>query len=329
MSVTRVTCLYASLSGRDDATGLREYEAKYAVEVDNPNDGPKVVKNASGIPRYGDYWRTGTESDVEARLIDKQSSSDPENTLIHYVTCSYSTATNAAEGQAGAGAIVPEQKEIDLAPEFEWDFVERDVARYAAYEAELVQGNRVLLKLGRRDNSQQIPIANSARDFFDPPIQEDEARLVLRLSRAVGSYDPILAARYANALNSDTYLGFAPYVLLLKPLRARAVFDKGVQYWRLSVEIHINFDGWTHDLWDVGMREYWTPKEAKEIPGKKPGYNHIQNADNLPVTEPVLLDGKGHALVKPGAALDLREQTPAMWRYRTRKILPFGPLRLL
>lgn len=320
---------YASLTGRDDVTGVRTYEAVYLVRVDDPRDGPRIAKTASGIPQYPSFWKTPTESDPDAWLIDRNAEADPEKTDLFYVRCTFSTEANAADGQAGAGALVPEQKEIDLAPELEWDFIERDVAQYAAYGAELWRGNKLIIKLtGKRTNG-RVPICNSARDFFDPPIQEDEARLVLRISRAVGSYSPLQAAEYANVLNSDTWLGFPPGTLLLKPIRAKAVFDKGVSYFRTSVEIHVRFDGHTHDIWDAGLREYWSAKDAKTVLGKKQGYTHIKNEDQSLVTEPVLLDGEGHALLKPGQALDLVENQPSYWKFRTRKMLPFGPLKLL
>lgn len=323
---------YASLKGRDDATGLREYEAIYAVECSSPYDGPKTAKAASGIPKYGDYWRTATEVDHDAFVVDKNAEADPENTQIWFVTVNYSTATNAAAGQAGAGLIMPEQKEIDLAPQLEWDFVERTVVQYSAYEAILYQGNKVLLRLDGRRTGGRVPITNSARDFFDPPLEEDEARLVLRISQAVGSYSPLLALQYANVLNSDTYLGFPPKTILLKPIRAQAVFDKGLTYWRTNAEMHFRLDLWYHDVWDAGLREYISADDVKNDPahkGKEIGYNHIKNKDKSLVTEPVLLDGHGHPLVPPGQTLDIRELSPCVWRFRTRNMLPFGPLGLL
>lgn len=322
---------YASLTGRDAATGVREYEAVYAVETDSPHDGPKTVKNAVGIPKYGDYWKTETETDPEAFLFDKNMETDPENTCIHYVTCSFSTETNAADGQAGGGLVIPEQKEIDLAPELEWDFVERSVAAYFAYEAILYQGGKILLKLDGKKSGGIVPIVNSAKDFFDPPLERDDARLVLRLSRAVGSYNPLLALQYANCLNSDTYLGFPPKTIFLKPIKGKAVFGKGLTYYRINAEMHFRLDLWYHDVWDAGTREFIT-KDDKENPkfkGRDVGYNHIRNKDKSLVSEPVLLDGYGHAMVQPGDALDLKEQVPCIWRFRTEKLMPFGPLNLI
>jgi hypothetical protein len=322
---------YASLTGRDAATGVREYEAVYAVETDSPHDGPKTVKDAVGIPKYGDYWRTSTETDTEAYLFDKNAEADPENTQIWNVTCTYSTATDASAGQAGAGLVIPEQKEVDLAPELEWDFVERTVAAYYAYEAILYQGGKVIRVLDDTKRGHILPIVNSARDFFDPPLERDDARLVLRLSRAVGSYNPILALQYANVLNSDTYLGFPPKTILLKPIRAKAVFEKGLTYFRINTEMHFRLDLWYHDVWDAGMREFITnrDKESPKYKGRDAGYNHIRNKDKSLVSEPVMLDGKGHALVQPGQALDLKEETPFVWRFRTEKTKPFGPLNLI
>jgi len=323
---------YASLTGRDDATGLREYEAVYAVECDSPHDGPKTVKTAVGIPKYGDYWKTDNEVDTDAFLFDKNAEADSENTQIWNVTCTYSTATNSADGQAGAGLVIPEQKEVDLAPELEWDFIERSVAAYYAYEALLYQGGRLILNLDGKRTGGTVPIVNSAKDFFDPPLERDEARLVLRLSRAVGSYNPLLALQYANVLNSDNYLGFPPKTILLKPIKAKAVFDKGLTYYRISTEMHFRLDLWYHDIWDAGMREFISKKDREndqKFKNRDIGYNHIKNKDKSLVSEPVLLDGKGHALVQPGDDLDLKEQVPCIWRFRTEKTMPFGPLQLI
>lgn len=330
MAVTSVTLKYASLTGRDDATGLRTYEAVFVVETDSPYDGPVTVKNAPGVSKYGDYWRTDTENDPYAFLIDKNAEADPENTLVWYVRCSFSTATNLQQSPGGGLEV----KEIDLAPVLEWDFDTRSVAAYYAYEAILYQGGQVLQRRGSQQNNVTIPIVNSSLDFFDPPIERDESRLVLRIEQAVGDYDPLLALQYANVLNSDTYLGCPPKTILLKPVKAKAVFDKGIAYFRISAELHFRLDLWFHDIWDAGLREFFTPEQIEnnknaKYRNRKPGYSHIKNEDGSYATEPVLLDGFGHVLVQPGKALDLKEQVPCVWRYRTERVMPFGPFPYL
>lgn len=335
MSASVISVKYATLRGRDDITGLREYEAVYTVECDSPYDGPKIARSASGVPNYPSYWRTATESDVEAILTGRDCEADPENTYIYYITCTYSTAGNSAAGQAGQGGVSPEVKEINLAPELEWDFVERNVVQYTAFEAILYEGNRDITPQDMRRPKGAIPIVNSARDFFDPPLEEENARLVLKFTRAIADYNPLLAFNYANVLNSDYFLGLPPKTILLKPIKAKAVFDKGLAYWRISAEMHIRFDGWYHDIWDAGMREFITAADiengGKKFEGKEAGYNHIKNAEGTFVTEPVLLDGQGHALAIPGntKAIDFREQTPCIWRYRTKAMLPFASMPYL
>lgn len=325
--------LYATLTSRDDITGVREYESQFMAICDDPNDGPQIVREASGLPRYGDPWRTPNEIDLDARLVGRDTRTDPENACVHILTFKYSTDANAADGQAGAGAVIPEQQEIDLAPEIEWDFVEREVATIHARRAELWQGDkRLTVFAGKRTNG-RVPIRNSAGDIFDPPLVDYQARLVLRISRAVGSYNPLQAAEYAYVLNSDTWLGFEPGTLLLYPIRAKTVFNKGLSYYRTNTEIHIRFDGHAHDILDMGMREYLTEQEIKDNPKKwksrTPGYNEIQNARGQAVSEPVHLDGYGHALVPPGGVLNLKEAPPCWWRFFTLRSLPFGPLKLL
>lgn len=339
MAVTGTPSLiYAGLSdGRDDVTGLREYTQIWKVETDSPHDGPKTVKAHPAIPQYGQSYVTNNENDPQAFVNDRNAEliDGAENNKLWHVTITFSTATNANSGQPGPGVVVPPIQEIDLAPQIEWDSIEHTVPAYFAYEALLYNSvtGQLEKNIQPRFNNGVVAICNSALDLFDPPIERDEAQLVLRLNRALGSYDGVAYHRYANVLNSDTWYGFPPKSLLMKPIKAVAVFDKGLAYWRVSVEIHVRFDLHFKDVWDSGVREFLTKQDIENNPkdhkGKDPGYNHIKNKDGTFVAENVLLDGKGHALVPPGQALDLREMEPRLWRFRVERMLPFGPLQLI
>ena len=67
MAVSSANEIWDSRQGSIDQGGQRSYTREFRVITDDWTDGPKVVRQATGIPRIGDpYAPSGTETDTAA-----------------------------------------------------------------------------------------------------------------------------------------------------------------------------------------------------------------------------------------------------------------------
>jgi len=326
MAATSVTRKFAGLSGRDDLSGRREYTIQYVVETDNANDGASIVKNADvggvRVDRYGDYYRTDTESDTQAFVSDRQADRlSDESSKLWLVTVTFSTEASSGVIAPGVGIVYPQPE--DANPDYSWDFIDTKRAAYVAFD----------------ENDNPYPATNSAGDFYDPPFEYDFSYLVLRLTVNQMDYDPLVAALYANRVNSDQWYGFAPGCVLCKPIKGKLAVEKGIGFWKVSYEFHFSFDGWLESVWDAGLREYIPKKDLAQANAERPkgtpeikaGYQHLKDDHGTFVTEPQLLNGRGRRLIPPGGVLDLKskERIPYINRFRFHRQIAFGPLQLV
>lgn len=315
MAVAEVKLASTGRAGTDDVTGVRTYTTVYLVRTDSAYDTKSIVTSHPSIPQYGQFYQTSTETDATAFLQSRSAQQlSAESNLLWAVTCVHSTtAFNNVNGMLpivdpfGAEAVV------------EWDFHEDKEAAYFAYD----------------NQDKPVPISNSAGDVYDPPLERDFSRLILRVEKNFASYDPLLASQYANTVNSDNWLGFPKWTILCKPFKGKLTIDHGVTYWRVTFEFHFDFRRWTSKVWDTGLREFITQQDIdnKRVSPdiKKPGYNHIKNADGTFITEPILLNGAGYRLIPPGGVL-----SPALAmdgiiynQFRLYRQMPFIPLGVL
>lgn len=132
-----------------------------------------------------------------------------------------------------------------------------------------------------------VPITNSAKEMFDPPITRDFDDLVLRVVRNEKEFNALQAAEYKGAINSDTFLGFTAG-------KVRCVLYNGVKqyaaslvYWKVTYEFHIRWDGWARRIRDEG---YQALNAAED------DYEEIVDANGMKVSQPWPLDSAGKKL---------------------------------
>lgn len=320
MAVTEIIETHSGRRGRDDVRGVREYERVFTVITDSAYDGPKTVKNAFGLPKYNEFYKTTNEEDKEAFLEDKNADQIDESQKVWTVTCTFSTLTNNGNG----GLELPVEP-LNQTSTLEWGLVEyRELAIWGI----------------DRETDKEAAVTNSAKDPVDG-LELDAARLVLKISRYEGSFNPFKAYQYANAVNSDDWYGFPKHTALMKPWRGVYKNQRGQPYWEVTYEIHFDFDTWDLRFLDTGIREFLTQAEADQRNGQiksysngkqksnyVAGYNWIRNSDGTFVGEPVALDGKGKAAAVPGITKSTELIVPKRRRYGVYSQLPFGPLRL-
>lgn len=158
------------------------------------------------------------------------------------------------------------------------------------------------------------PIVNSAGQSFDPQPTMQRPTFTLTVVKNQLLFDPIQAAAYAGAVNSDDWtINEDPLIKLLPGLGriridAQTVSEAGGFYWVVTYTIDIDSEGWNLKPLDQGL--------AKRDDNDR--LVVVRDANNTAYTAPVNLDGQGRVLPD---VLD-----PVFHDFRVYPELPFAAL---
>lgn len=255
-------------SGRDGSLnnkGERSYSRTFQVVTSDPLDGPLLVRTAAGIPQRGSIYATATEFDPGAKVKTVNPAQDADNPKVWTVRVEYDSVTEDK----------PENP-LDRPAEITWS-----AAPYSRVVWRDVDGKAIL---------------NSAGSYFDPPLEVDDSRPVLTIVRNEATYNPAVAIDYQDAINSDSWLGFAPRQAKVAKIEASSAIENDVFYWRVVREFHFRRETWAMSVLDQGRYE---KRNDKPVPIKV----YTENGTAIPnshVTDPVPLDGAGLRLTNPG-----------------------------
>jgi hypothetical protein len=141
-------------------------------------------------------------------------------------------------------------------------------------------------------------ICNSADEPID--CQEDVADVVLVYSRNVSSFNSARALDYCNAINSDFFLSYQPGTAKVIRYDGEKRYvasseNPGVYtaYYRETIEIQF------HDVEAYGWLRVFPDEGYREKTASTPTYETIVDANDVPVSKPVFLDGAGRILANP------------------------------
>lgn len=259
--------------------GDREAERLYLVRADSKTENATNVRLATGLP----LMFSAHPDDAGLNVIDIAVNQKDDNPFIWEVTLKYSS--------------VLENGEQDENPLNQPAIIEYDAAPY----------QKVAFKTITNEG-----VTNSAKMFFDPPLMMDDSRPVIRITKNKASFSASMALAYQDAINTDGFLGIAPYCAKVARFGATKRFKSigGVQlpYWEVHLEVHCNFDTWWPQVLDQG---YFTNTGT--------GPEEIRYAANgNPVNGPSLLDGAGD-----------QSSTAVFLTFRVYRELPFSALGML
>ncbi|HUW45312.1 MAG TPA: hypothetical protein VMW50_05885 [Dehalococcoidia bacterium] len=269
----------------------------WQVEVGDPKrDTDQTALHAKGIPRKGSKQGALVAYSVVARR---------EGVALFRVTARWAQLDEQAQldlGKVDDPFSVPDQRS--------WDF-ETSVEPYD------------------RD-ARGRAIVNSADEPLEPPPTMEFDDLVLTVSRNEPKYDPLLALKYARAVNSDNFYGFEPGCARVR-ITAELVRGERMDYWRTTYRVRFRslhgateFGGWELRLLDQGYRvQARDPDSGAWLTDEDgaPIYSPVtQEGSNMPVSAPILLNGMGRRLKKG---------KPAWWlHWQPRPALPFAKLAI-
>jgi hypothetical protein len=254
---------------------VREYRRNFFVVTDSNFDEAVTIRSDPRLPKIGDFYvNAGGVLDVGAWVRSVECEQQEHDPKQWKVVCDYSSETDDPEREEGAGedARGDDDKKKD-----------NPLLRPAEVEWGAVDYQRVVDRDINGD-----PIVNSAGARFDPPVEEDDSRLVLKVQRNEASFNVSLAQQYTNALNSDSFLGGDPYTWLCKAFTGTRKVEDGIVYWSVQYEFHYRSDTWFRFVLDQGFYEQHAGTDGKPRAFK-------DNTGQL-LSEPLLLDGYGRRL---------------------------------
>lgn len=268
--------------------GNRQYRQTWRVITDGPgHDEPWIFLNAP-VPSYGSlYVGVSGVIDYYAILVRKSIRRDSQHRNIFNVDCEYDTKPPQTEYT---------DNPLNKPAEFDWDFGSIE---------------RVITK-----DAENKKIQNSAGDPFNPQPTFDEPILILNYAKNIPyeSYNPVTAATYFNAVNTDSFLGFPAGKARCAYWKAKIQYSHSFRYWASEIQIQFREDGWTLELLDQGLNQLFgnfkTPIKLRA--------SQDATLETVPVTEPQLLDGSGRPLASGSA--------PVYLKFKPFRLKPFGPL---
>lgn len=203
----------------------RRFVMKYTVLTDNISDGPDIIRRTYGIPKVGDSYQAGNDSDPAATCVnvDIKATESPYAWILEAEYDTDRLVTNFIDNP------------LNIPPEIQWSF--------AKYERVMVRDI-----LG-------VPLVNSSTEWFDPPIVAEDSRPVLTITRNERSFSPANAVAYQDACNYDNFAGVAPRQAKITSITGVKQIDVGFQYWKVTYEIEFRRETFDTFVLDQGYRD--------------------------------------------------------------------------
>jgi hypothetical protein len=262
VAVVSIRKLWADRVGEEDEKAKRTYTRGIGVTTDNTLTGIISVKVAvTGFiggrftPYVDDDGLADPLGAYAERISVRQVDDDPNEWLavVYYSSRSPNPQQNTES---------PTQR----TPTVKWDFVQwqRPIER----------------------DAEGFAMVNSAGEKFDPPIEIDDSRLQLTITRYETSYSPALALSYKDVVNSDVFAGCQPGQVKAKPFTSDQQFENGVYYFAVTYVFDFR-QTWKLHIIDQGYHTMDPTTGALVV---------INDKNFQPVSAPALLNGDGGLL---------------------------------
>lgn len=234
------------------------YRRTFAVVMTGRDDDPAKVRLP--LPAAGDVY-VGSDGTVDAAsyVQDVRLRQDTEDPWLWRAEVSYGPkSTDAAE------------------------VVEDPLAQPArvSFSSKLV--NVVMTK-----DAEGKAAENSAGDPYDPPLEMEEVRIVMKVQKNLATFDPMSILKYAGAVNESEWFGVGEKMAKCNAIQADPKTERGKSYWEVQAEFELRATGWAVEVLDAGFRELDELDQWVQV---------IDPRTGTFAAKPVPLDGEGHAL---------------------------------
>lgn len=311
------------------------YEGFYRVKVDDPEDGPAVVLAASGLPELGSSYSFGNDSDSNAFLTDlsptRENQSDRTKWLVR---ANWEPRTETQDLDENGS---PTANPVTAVPKVEFSLQHfTKPVENAVFLGFTEAGPGPGLGVLQRNANGVIvpileigevgPIMSSSGEVYDPPVEKDDVRVIMRITVASLTFDPDWFL-WMNTINSDAFIfrtfGMAMalerHTAKLNDITASQAMRDNVIFWRISLELGLNpaAFGWDVEILDQGLKQTAyagagdqrggtiDPAEVQPVRAEVPPQQEIIDPRGNPITQPWPLNGLGQpaGLVNIGGAL--------------------------
>lgn len=264
MAVTSVQDVWTGRTGRaDGAADIRTYVRELIVQTDDPNDGPKTVLAATGVPAVGDAYSVTGESDTAALCIAVDALPNRATRTVWSVTADYSTDVGTTNFNQATNPLLRDP------------IVDQGVQKFRERIFRDADGKAIVNSVG-----DPWPTSGMERDKSLSPI-----RITVNRSGPFRTH----AAVYQDVVNKDPFLGFSVTTVKAEGVAIRGpLVENGVTYWEHVYMFLFKRDGWREPLPDRGFR-------AKN-PNNNNNVQELGDGRGGKTRVPLFLNGKGFLL---------------------------------
>ena len=306
----------------------RNYSRKFLVRCDSVTDSPIDIMLNTGLPQLGQYYKVGSSYDQVSVVTNVTPKREKDNAKHWRVDCKYEILDSKEGKQPPQQNPNNPTDPRNWTPEITTNWVKFQVPTYID-----INGN---------------PIVNSCGDLFNPPVNVDDDRLQIKISRYEQWLDVQKCLKYKNTINSDNFWGCPPGCWKLLPIAKSQEIINDPQtgsnwiFFKTHYTLELNVNGWGARPVDRGLNRL----ANKNVDGTLtiPAPSYPDNPVRVPITTPFgtnhttpqLLDGHGQPLALGATpvwvAFAKAAPPPNGARmaggYQVYKALPFNPLNL-
>lgn len=292
MALVSINRLWTSRGGTDTFTRQRTYREVWEAITDGADDDEEVVAGAGaaamGLPRLGQPHPRYPFA-VCTEISAEQSEETPFRWLVSLKYDSNPSLPNSTDPDGG-GQSPGDIPDNPLLRPAQWKITGQKTTEPGTQWRAVDAGGNLAANL--------TPIRNSAKLPFDPSLQIEVSRPVVRVTRNVPFVSLEYLIRLQDAVNDRVWRTLPKWTARVDSYDTSNKFENGVKFVELSVDIALKAETWLAKILDAGL--YELSKRPTVEAGPKDKYTRIRDPFNHEATEPQPLDGNGKRLA-PGA----------------------------
>ncbi len=257
MSVIAVTLHWNGATGLAKSGDEREFTAVYRAVTNDPRDGPQVIidhfRDSPSLPFLDYSYAYGNDVQVNA-FCDRI---DPRrvdgSNVVWEVSLHYAPAEGDESSEPTEGFDKDGNRTTDPLAFHDEIAISKAQFTIPVYRAKIWGGLRGRALIRRPVGTEEVP-RNSAGVVFDPPLEMDHSRTVLRLTKRMAAFPMEESEEYQDAINSDWFqitrnipsfsATFSQYQLKMQNIGGSFQRQNGVFFWRVDYEMHIGSPLW-------------------------------------------------------------------------------------
>lgn len=322
------------------------YAATYRAKLDSASTSDFEILSDYRIPFYGKPYDGDPRAVCKAKNLSRLS----DSTLFCDIDVAWETPDKPDDNEDDKPKADDNGNPTDNP--FDWrDKVQWIGAKFTKPAEDAIVRTDKISRF-RPLNGRGKPI-NAAGDVYDPPIEIDDSRGILRITKYLQEFPGDVERDYRDAVNSDEVAIikkgfnriFERFTLKMEPLQGQLLYHRQangreIAYWETVYELAVNWGGWRFNINNVGINEsQWDGDTddagnalALDSSGRLvyrdfdkiytgPFAKRMKDPDGRPITVPQPLDFNGRPLAKN------QPITTILYSLYTNE-RPFAPLNL-